>query len=73
MMLFLKLAWRNLFRNKRRTLLAGLMIGLGLAAMITTDAIAIGTIDNMISSATDTFSARDKCTARTSARPSRSN
>ncbi len=55
MTLFVKLAWRNLFRNKRRTLLAGLMIGLGLAAMITTDAITIGTIDNMISSATDTF------------------
>lgn len=55
MTLFLKLAWRNLFRNKRRTLLAGLMIGLGLAAMITTDAITIGTIDNMIASATRSF------------------
>lgn len=55
MMLFIKLAWRNLFRNKRRTLLAGLMIGLGLAAMITVDAITIGTIDNMISTATASF------------------
>ncbi|HOW51545.1 MAG TPA: ABC transporter permease [bacterium] len=55
MTLFFKLAWRNLFRNKRRTLLAGLMIGLGLAAMITTDAITIGTIDNMIASATRSF------------------
>ncbi|HSA33863.1 MAG TPA: FtsX-like permease family protein [bacterium] len=55
MTLFVKLAWRNLFRNKRRTILAGLMIGLGLAAMITTDAITIGTIDNMIATATASF------------------
>ncbi len=55
MMLFVKLAWRNIFRNKRRTLLAGLMIGLGLAAMITTDAITKGTIDNMIATATASF------------------
>ncbi len=55
MTIFIKLAWRNLFRNKRRTILAGLMIGLGLAAMITVDAITIGTIDNMISTATASF------------------
>jgi len=55
MMLFVKLAWRNLFRNKRRTILAGLMIGLGLAAMITTDAVMKGTIDNMIATATSSF------------------
>ena len=37
MLLFLKLAWRNVLRNRRRTLIAGTAIGLGLAAMIFTD------------------------------------
>lgn len=53
--IFFKLAWRNMFRNKRRTLLASLAIGLGLAALIFTDAMVIGMEDNMIESATSTF------------------
>lgn len=51
----LKLAWRNIFRNKRRTFIAGTAIGVGLAAMIFTDALMIGMKDNMIRSATKSF------------------
>jgi ABC-type lipoprotein release transport system permease subunit len=51
----LKLAWRNIFRNKRRTFIAGIAIGVGLAAMIFTDALMIGMKDNMIKSATESF------------------
>jgi len=53
--IFFKLAWRNMFRNKRRTLLASLAIGVGLAALIFTDALVVGMEDNMIQSATSTF------------------
>jgi len=51
----LKLAWRNIFRNKRRTFIAGTAIGVGLASMIFTDALMIGMKDNMIRSATKSF------------------
>ncbi len=50
-----KLAWRNVFRNKRRTLIAGTAIGIGLAALIYTDALMIGMELNMIDSATSSF------------------
>ena len=53
--LFIKLAWRNLFRNKRRTLLASLAIGIGLASLIFTDALMIGMEDNMVRAATASF------------------
>ncbi|MDD5427229.1 MAG: ABC transporter permease [candidate division Zixibacteria bacterium] len=52
---FLKLAWRNLFRNKRRTFIAGTAIGIGLAALIFVDALIIGMEENMIAAATSTF------------------
>jgi ABC-type lipoprotein release transport system permease subunit len=51
----MKLAWRNILRNKRRTLIAGIAIGVGLGAMIFTDAVMIGMKDNMIKSATESF------------------
>lgn len=54
-MMLLKLAWRNIFRNRRRTLLSGLAVGIGLASLIFTDALMIGMIESMIRSATDTF------------------
>ncbi|MFH1686032.1 MAG: FtsX-like permease family protein [bacterium] len=54
-MLFVKLAWRNLFRNKRRTILAGTAIGIGLASLIVVDALMLGTETNMIHSATGSF------------------
>ena len=49
---FVRLAWRNLFRNKRRTAIASLAIGIGLAALIFTDAFIVGMNNNMIHSAT---------------------
>lgn len=55
MTLLLKLSWRNILRNKRRTFLSGLAIGIGLASLIFTDALMIGTLDSMIRTATDTF------------------
>ena len=50
-----RLAWRNIFRNGRRTFLAGLAIGIGLAAMMFTDALMVGMERNMIGVATGTF------------------
>ena len=55
MRLYLKLAWRNLFRNKRRSLIAGIAIGLGLASLIFVDALMIGMENNMVKSATSSF------------------
>jgi len=55
MLLLLKLAWRNSLRNRRRTFLAGLAIGIGLAALIFSDAIIIGMSRSMARTATDTF------------------
>lgn len=52
---YLKLAWRNNLRNKRRTLIAGTAIGLGLAALIFTDALMIGMNDHLIHSGTASF------------------
>ena len=55
-MLFLfNIAWRNIFRNIRRTVLASLAIGIGLAALIFTDAMMVGMIESMTRTATDTF------------------
>jgi len=51
----IKLAIRNIFRNKRRTFIAGIAIGIGLAALIFTDALTIGMTYNMIASATESF------------------
>ncbi|MFQ6070507.1 MAG: ABC transporter permease [Candidatus Aminicenantales bacterium] len=55
MWFYIKLAWRNIFRNKRRTIIAGIAIGVGLASMIFTDALLIGMKDSMIKSATDSY------------------
>lgn len=54
-MLTLTLAWRNLFRNGRRTLLTVLLIGCSLAAMIMTDAIIIGMSNVLVDSVTHTL------------------
>ena len=53
--LYWKLGWRNLFRNKRRSLIAGTAIGLGLASLIFTDGMMQGMNANMIQSGTATF------------------
>jgi ABC-type lipoprotein release transport system permease subunit len=52
---FIKLAWRNIFRNKRRSFIAGTAIGIGLASLIFVDALIIGMERNMIHSATSSF------------------
>jgi ABC-type lipoprotein release transport system permease subunit len=54
-MLYVKLAWRNLFRNKRRTFIAGTAIAIGLASMMIGDAIMRGMSSNMIAAATATY------------------
>ena len=54
-LILIKLAWRNIFRNKRRTLIAATAIGIGLAALIFVDALMIGMTDNMVRTATASF------------------
>lgn len=54
-MMYLKLGWRNLLRNKRRSLIAGTAIGVGLASLIFMDALMAGMQKNMIDAATATF------------------
>jgi len=53
--LTLLLAYRNLFRNIRRTVLTSLMIGCCLAALIVTDGAMKGMLDVMVDSVTQTF------------------
>lgn len=55
MWIFIKLAWRNIFRNKRRTVIAGTAIGIGLASLIFVDALVIGMEQNMVKSATASY------------------
>ncbi|HHS51097.1 MAG TPA: ABC transporter permease [candidate division Zixibacteria bacterium] len=50
-----KLAWRNLFRNKRRTIIAGIAIAIGLGALIFLDAIYTGEEVLLPQIATSTF------------------
>ena len=54
-LILIKLAWRNIFRNKRRTIIAATAIGVGLAALIFVDALTIGMSDNMVRTATGSF------------------
>lgn len=53
--LLLKLGWRNIFRNKRKSALTSLVIGIGLAALIFQDALFIGMSENITARATETF------------------
>lgn len=55
MFFYLKLAWRNVLRNKRRTIIAGIAIGIGLAVLIFYDGLIIGMEEVAIRGATDTF------------------
>ena len=54
-LILVKLAWRNIFRNKRRTLIAATAIGIGLTALIFIDAFMIGMEETMIRTATASF------------------
>ena len=55
MLFYIKLAWRNMFRNKRRTIIASIAIGIGLAALILSSAVMRGMVSNMIKAATASF------------------
>lgn len=50
-----KLGFRNIFRNKRRSIITCMIMGLGLAALIFADAFLHGLNENMINSVTDSF------------------
>lgn len=54
-MLALNLAWRNLFRNTRRTVLTSVLISSALVVMILVDGLIIGATDIMVSSLTHTI------------------
>ena len=54
-LILVKLAWRNIFRNKRRTLIAATAIGIGLTALIFIDAFMMGMQETMIRTATASF------------------
>ncbi len=54
-MLSLKLAWRNLFRNTRRTVLTCILISSSLIVLILVDGIMIGMVDLMIGGITQTL------------------
>ncbi|HLP62224.1 MAG TPA: FtsX-like permease family protein [Candidatus Deferrimicrobium sp.] len=55
MWFYIKLAWRNVLRNKRRTIIAGSAIGVGLASLLFTAALMEGMKINMIHSSTSSF------------------
>ena len=54
-LILIKLAWKNIFRNKRRTIIASTAIGIGLAALIFTDGLWVGMERNMVKTATSSF------------------
>ncbi|HVZ79870.1 MAG TPA: ABC transporter permease [bacterium] len=53
--LLLRMGWRNILRNRRRTLLTASIIALGLACLILMDAFIQGMVKNLVATATDTF------------------
>lgn len=55
MWFYIKLAWRNMFRNKRRTIIASIAIGIGLASLIFSAALMEGMVNIMIHSATSSL------------------
>lgn len=54
-LILIKLAWRNIFRNKRRTIIAATAIGIGLTALIFMDALMIGMEEILVRTATASF------------------
>lgn len=54
-MLSLKLAWRNLFRNTRRTVLTSLLISSSLIVLILVDGLVLGLVDVMAGGITHTL------------------
>ncbi|MGM0461659.1 MAG: ABC transporter permease [Fibrobacterota bacterium] len=50
-----KTAWRNIFRNTRRTIITATAISIGIAGLIVTDAFMKGMMDNLIRNGTASF------------------
>jgi ABC-type lipoprotein release transport system permease subunit len=50
-----KTAWRNIFRNTRRTIITATAISIGIAGLIVTDAFMKGMMDNLIRNGTTSF------------------
>ena len=63
-MLILRLAWRNLFRNIRRTVLTCLLIASSLLTIILMDGVMLGMIDVMIGSLTHTLEGEAQINSR---------
>ena len=57
-MMLIKLAFRNLLHNRRRTYITATAIGLGLACLILLDGFIIGFEQNTIKNVTTTFFGR---------------
>jgi ABC-type lipoprotein release transport system permease subunit len=55
MKVLIKIAWRNILKHRRRTVLSGLAVGIGLAGMVFVDGLYEGMLESMIRTATDTF------------------
>ncbi len=55
MKLLFRLAFRNVMRNRRRSSLTSLLIGMGLAAMMITDGLMVGMMDYMLKAGTGDF------------------
>lgn len=53
--MLLRLAWKNIFRNKRRTLIAATTIGIGLASLIFADGLIRGMEVTMVHNVTASF------------------
>lgn len=53
--ILIKLAWKNLLRHKRRSIIAATAMGIGLAALIFVDALWLGMEQNMVKTATASF------------------
>ncbi len=53
--MIIKFGIKNVFRNKRRTILSGLAIGVGLTSMIVADGFMVGMMDNLVGSVIETF------------------
>jgi ABC-type lipoprotein release transport system permease subunit len=54
-MMTLKLAWRNVLRNKRRTLIASSAMAVGLAGLVFCDALMLGMKENMVRTVTASY------------------
>ena len=63
-MLILKLAFRNLFRNTRRTILTSLLISSSLIVLILVDGLMLGMMDVMVGGITHTLEGEAQVTRK---------